>query len=407
MALERNQRNRRQRPGGAKWGILAAAAVVIIGGLIAAGWFLGWFGSPKPGGETGETTPVTAPAADTVIHFVAGGDLNVTDKVVASGGAAGGYDYSDVLLDVVPVLSGGDLTVLNFEGSLSGEPYGTDSKSAPQQLMTDLKNAGVDLIQTANSKTLANGLRGLTATIQGIRQTGMQNLGTFTDGEEYERYQGYLIREVNGIRVAVVAFTKGMDGSGLPAGGEKCVNLLYKDYTSTYQKVDTEGITAVLQAVAKESPDVTIAMLHWGSEFNDQISTTQKKIIKLMQEQGVDAIIGTHPHYVQQMGFDEETGVFVAYSLGDFLGDAEKAGTDYSVLLDLEITKDGKTGETKITGYSYTPIYQYESEEGLRLLRIREAITAYESSYIDSVSAEVYAAMKSALSRIEARVSAN
>ncbi|MDY3305161.1 MAG: hypothetical protein SOW78_12990, partial [Clostridia bacterium] len=107
------------------------------------------------------------------------------------------------------------------------------------------------------------------------------------------------------------------------------------------------------------------------------------------------------------MGFDEETGVFVAYSLGDFLGDAEKAGTDYSVLLDLEITKDGKTGETKITGYSYTPIYQYESEEGLRLLRIREAITAYESSYIDSVSAEVYAAMKSALSRIEARVSAN
>ena len=407
MALERNQRNRRQRPGGAKWGILAAAAVVIIGGLIAAGWFLGWFGSPKPGGETGETTPVTAPAADTVIHFVAGGDLNITDKVVASGGAAGGYDYSDVLLDVVPVLSGGDLTVLNFEGSLSGEPYGTDSKSAPQQLMTDLKNAGVDLIQTANSKTLANGLRGLTATIQGIRQTGMQNLGTFTDREEYERYQGYLIREVNGIRVAVVAFTKGMDGSGLPAGGEKCVNLLYKDYTSTYQKVDTEGITAVLQAVAKESPDVTIAMLHWGSEFNDQISATQKKIIKLMQEQGVDAIIGTHPHYVQQMGFDEETGVFVAYSLGDFLGDAEKAGTDYSVLLDLEITKDGKTGETKITGYSYTPIYQYESEEGLRLLRIREAITAYESSYIDSVSAEVYAAMKSALSRIEARVSAN
>ena len=407
MAFERNQRNSRQRPGRAKWGIIAAAAVVIIGGLTAAGWFLGWFGSPEPGGDTGETTPVTVPPADTVIHFVAGGDLNVTDKAVASGVSAGGYDYSDVLLDVVSILSGGDLTALNFEGSLSGEPYGTDSKSAPQQLMADLKSAGVDLIQTANSKTLTNGLRGLTATIRGIRETGMQNLGTFTDSEEYERYQGYLIREVKGIRVAIVAFTKGMDGSGLPACGEKCVNLLYKDYTSTYQKVDTEGITAVLQAVAKESPDVTIAMLHWGSEFNDQISNTQKKIIKLMQEQGVDAIIGTHPHYVQQMGFDEETGIFVAYSLGDFLGDAEKAGTDYSVLLDLEITKNGKTGETKITGYGYTPIYQYESEEGLRLLRIREAMTAYESSYIDSVSEEVYAAMKSALSRIEARVSAN
>ena len=401
MAFERNQRNKRRRASRylstrTKW-VIAAAAVVLIGGIAAAGFFLGWFDRSD---QPAESTQATEPTPDTVIHFVAGGNVNVTDKVVASGASESGYDYSDVLLDVVPVLSGGDLTALKVEGTLYGEPYGTESCSAPQQLMTALKNSGVDLIQTANSKALNNGLRGLTATITGIRQTGIQNLGTFADSEEFERYQGYLIREVNGIRIALVAFTKGMDGRALPAGSENCVNLLYTDYYSSYSQVNTEGITAVLQAVAKESPDITIAMLHWGGENSDIISATQKKIIKLLGPQGVDAIIGTHPHNVQEMGFDEETGMFIAYSLGDFLGD-----TNYSVLLDLEITQNGKTGKTKITGYSYTPIYLYEEEDSLRLLRIREAMAAYESNYIGCVSAEVYSRMKTALSQIESRVS--
>lgn len=406
MAFDRIQRNkrrdtRRHLSPPAKWGIAAAAAVLIVG-VGVAGYFLGWF---DHSGNPGDDPSSVNPASDTVIHFVAGGDVNVTDKVVSSGVSEGGYDYSDILLDVVPVLSGADLTALNFEGNLYGEPYGTQNRSAPAELITALKNSGVDLLQTANSKSLTNGLRGLTATIGGIRQAGMQNLGTFSDNAEFERYQGYLIREVNGIRIALVAFTKGMDGSALPAGSETSVNLLYTDYYSSYSKINTEGITSVLQAVEKESPDITIAMLHWGGEYNDIISSTQTKIIKLMQEKGVDAIIGTHPHYVQQMGFDKDTGIFVAYSLGDFLGDGETAGTNYSVLLDLEITKDGKTGKTKITDYSYTPIYLQEEESGLRLLRIPEAMAAYESNYIDCVSPEVYESMKSALSRIKARVS--
>lgn len=406
MAFDRIQRNkrrdtRRHLSPPAKWGTAAAAAVLIVG-VGVAGYFLGWF---DHSGNPGDDPSSVNPASDTVIHFVAGGDVNVTDKVVSSGVSEGGYDYSDVLLDVVPVLSGADLTALNFEGNLYGEPYGTQNRSAPAELITALKNSGVDLLQTANSKSLTNGLRGLTATIGSIRQAGMQNLGTFSDNAEFERYQGYLIREVNGIRIALVAFTKGMDGSALPAGSETSVNLLYTDYYSSYSKINTEGITSVLQAVEKESPDITIAMLHWGGEYNDIISSTQTKIIKLMQEKGVDAIIGTHPHYVQQMGFDKDTGIFVAYSLGDFLGDGETAGTNYSVLLDLEITKDSKTGKTKITDYSYTPIYLQEEESGLRLLRIPEAMAAYESNYIDCVSPEVYESMKSALSRIKARVS--
>ena len=121
----------------------------------------------------------------------------------------------------------------------------------------------------------------------------------------------------------------------------------------------------------------------------------------------MDAIIGTHSHYVQQMTFDEQTGNFVAYSLGDFFGDGEKTGTSYSVLLDLEITKNGTTGQTKITGFTYTPVFMAREETGTRLLRIKEAITAYEKGSLGRVSEQTYSSMKTALARIESRINAD
>lgn len=344
---------------------------------------------------------------DRVIHLVAGGDVNITDKVVASGATEGGFRYTPVFMDVVSILAQADAAMLNFEGILVGEPYGSGKGSAPTALADALDQAGVDILQTANSYSIANGLNGLRATLQAIRNAGMEPVGTFADAAEFESKQGFLLWDIQGIRVAVVAFTKGMDGMGLPSGSESCVNVLYEDYTSTYQTVNTEGITSVLQNIAEEKPDITIALLHWGSEFNDQISTTQEEIRDLMYAEGVDAIIGTHSHYVQQMVLDEETGQFIAYSLGDFLGDGERAGSNYSVLLDLEITKSASTGETKITGYDYTPIFlldETDSGGGIRILRIREAISAYEHGFVDRVSEDTYNAMKNALTRIEARV---
>ena len=103
------------------------------------------------------------------------------------------------------------------------------------------------------------------------------------------------------------------------------------------------------------------------------------------------------------MELTQETGQFVAWSLGDFYGDM--SDTNYSILLDLEITKDGKTGETKVTGFDYVPIYMHKDENGsVRLLRINEAVAAYENRYLDRVSEGTYNAMKSALESIKNRI---
>ena len=374
-----------------------AAAVLVFSGILI---FL--LASKNSSRQPAQTTQTTAPVNETVIRLAAVGDLNVTESTVNSGGV--NFDYTNTFLDVAPLLADADITTINLEGNLYGAPYGTDH-SAPQTMMTALQRIGVDMVQLANSYSIYKGMHGLVQTIDGVRLAGMEPLGVYATSQEAAKQKGYTIATVQGVKIAFVAFTKGMDGMALPAGNEGCVNLLYKDYSTDYQQVDTEGITKIMDAVAKERPDLIVALLHWGSEFNDNISQSQLDICTLLQEKGAKAIIGTHSHYVQSMSYDETTGNFIAYSLGDFISNADKAGSEYSLVLELEITKNNDTNETKITGYEYTPIFTVaEQDKPLRVVRIQPAMAAFDEGYIDRISPETYDAMTYALQRIEARV---
>ena len=256
----RSQRQQRRKANQRKkilWIAGIVAAVAIVAALIVI-----LVGAVKNLGKDA-TEETTAPPT-TVIHLAAAGDLNATAGVINSGGV--GYDYTDTFLDVAPVLADADVTVLNFEGNLFGQPYGADF-SAPQSLMESLKRIGVDMVQLANSYSIYKGMEGLAATVNGVRAAGLTPLGAYATADEAKAGKGYTIWEAEGIKIAFVAFTKGMDGMALPAGNESCVNVLYTDYASTYQSVDTEGITKVLDRVGKEKPDLIVAMLHWGSEY--------------------------------------------------------------------------------------------------------------------------------------------
>ena len=345
----------------------------------------------------------------TTIHIKAAGDLNVTDSVVNAGVAIGGFDYGPVFKDVAGILSDADLTVMNFEGNVCGEPYGTATTSAPVELIRSLRSCGVDLLQMANSCAINNGLNGLTATLNAIRGAGIEPLGAYATASELRTSKGYTMTDVQGIKVAFVAFTKGLGGRGMPAGNENLVNLLYKDYATEYKEIDRDRITEILNNVATEKPDLTIALLHWGSEYNDDISKTQKSIVSLMQKLGVDVIIGTHPHTLQPIVFDETAGTLVAYSLGDFFGEADRGATNYSIILDLEITKDANAGITRVTDFSYTPIYTVREGEAVgnrdrRVVRIEKALEAYEDNFLDKVTESTAAGMEKAMTRIPQRM---
>lgn len=389
QAARRKEQKKRRKGLLIAGGVLLLVAVVVLVVILA--------GNAK---QNPEPTEDTAPR--TVIHLAAAGDLNVTPKLIESGGLM--LDYTETFMDVLPLMAEADLAMVNLEGNFYGQPYGTD-RSAPQSLAKAMSRMGIDLVQLANSYSIYKGMDGLKQTINAVRSEGMEPLGVYATSGDAAAGKGYTIRTVQGIKIAFVAFTKGMDGMALPPGNEGCVNILYEDYATDYRKVNTEAITKVLNAAAKEKPDLVVALLHWGSEYNDNISQTQEDILKLLQEKGVDAVIGTHSHYVQQMQLNAETGTFVAYSLGDFASDAERTGSEYSVILQLEITKNEATGETAVTGYEYTPIFSVVEEgKPAKVVRIQEAMKAFDLGYVDRVSQETYDAMIYALERIEARI---
>ena len=364
----------------------------------------------KPKATEATEAPTLRKDPLTTIHIKAAGDLNVTTSVVNAGLAPNGFNFTNAFVDVASTMASADLTVINFEGNVYGQMYGTETTVAPKELLDGLRSMGVDLVQTANSASINNGLIGLNSTLSAVRNSGMVPMGSYASSADFQQSKGYTMVEVQGIRVAFVAFTKGVGGKGMPAGNEDCVNLLYLDYDSEYRKIDKVGINRVLDAVSKENPDITIAMLHWGSEFNESISETQEDIVEIMTKKGVDVIIGTHPHLVQKIDYNQAAGTLIAYSLGDFFGDGTKGGTNYSIILDVEITKDADTQTTRVTGYDITPIYTLQASDSQgdysynRVVRIYEAMRAYENNFVDKISKATYESMEYALERIEKRV---
>ena len=121
----------------------------------------------------------------------------------------------------------------------------------------------------------------------------------------------------------------------------------------------------------------------------------------------MDAIIGSHSHQLQQIEYDNQAGTLVAYSLGDFFGDGTTSGSYYSLLLTLSITRDNQTGETRLSGWDYTPIYTLmEERDGLpmQVLRLENAIAMYENQHITGISEATYKNMKLALEKIAQRI---
>ena len=418
----REEQLRRRRKQQRRLRLGMAAALVVLGICCCVIYY---FIQNAPQGQmvqSGAVPAATEPATEapteetrsrfdpiTTVHIRAAGDLNITDSVVDSGLAANGYDYTRAFQDVASTLSSADLTIMNLEGNVCGEPYGTATTSAPNKILNALSAAGVDILQMANSCTINNGLIGLNSTLQAIRAAGIEPVGAYSSTAEFKRSKGYTICDVGGIRIAVVAFTKGVGGRGLPEGSEGCVNLLYTDYESTYRRVDTAGITKILDNARAEKPDFIIALVHWGSENNDTISKTQESIITLLKKNGVGLILGTHPHLVQEIAYDQAAGTLVAYSLGDFYGDGSRSGTNYSIILDIEITKDSDKRTTKVTGYSYTPIYTLtgsQSADGYqRVVRIEQAMQAHDGNFVDKITDDCYKDMAYSLTRIADRTS--
>ena len=363
-------------------------------------------------GCSGSDTPTeskTPRSVTAVATLCAVGDIRITDELLQAARQGGSYDFSDILRGTTAVVGAADVAIGNLETTLSGEPY--NDGSAPDALATALRSTGFSLVQTANSYTIQNGLSGLERTKTILRSAGLTPVGTYESAEDRAQNRAVLV-EANGIRIAVVAFTKGMNGMRLPSGAEYCTNLLYTDYDSNYSHIDTDGITAAIDAARALSPDIIVAALHWGSEDMSDISDTQEKIADLMFRRGVDVIVGSHSHRVgpvERRSITTDDGVqkdvVLAYGLGDYCA-AQEGETNASLALTVEFTRTGES--TVISNVRCTPLATADCGAGTapryQVLDAADAVRLYENNYYQRVSDELYEQLLAAKQQIEEAV---
>ena len=390
---QRQERTRRQRRSAlftlAAILLLCAAVVLILNG----------------GKRFTETEPgIKVETDEDTITIAAVGDIAISDAQLADAMGANGYDFSSCFLGVANLLDDADLTVGNLECVFAGSPYGGSTSSAPEVLADTLAGLGFDLVQTANSATIMGGMSGLSSTIDTVKAAGMLPVGTFASKQERQECGGVTMVEVGGARIAFIAFTKGLGNMSLPENSEFAVNCLYSDYNSNYSDLDTEGIVKAMAAAKKQKPDLMIALVHWGSEYSREISTSQKKVAQLLYENGADVILGTHSHMVGQVEdqtITMEDGstreVLTAYDLGNFYTDSTKDSTQTSIILKLTFSKDKQNHKLTLSDWDYTPIYCADYGAGAKnryqVMSVDTAMELYKQDYVYHVPEETYTQM--------------
>ena len=310
------------------------------------------------------------------------------------------YDFSYVYEDIKNYTLSSDITIGSLETTFAGKEKGYSNYptfNTPDSLATALKNIGVDVVSLAGNHALDYGYTGLCRTIDVFNNIGLSHLGTYKTAEDQEKI---LIKDVKGVKIAFINYTYGTNGIPVPSGKEFCVNLIDKDF-----------IKKQINQAKEQNVDMIVACMHWGTEYRTTANSEQKDLANFLFENGVDVILGNHPHVLEPMekktitlqdGTTKE--VFVVYALGNFTADQRDEITRDSAILNLTITKNSD-GKISIDKVNYVPIYMYKntnvSTHKFKILDIEKTIKDYEEGKNTSINSTVYNNLKKQLEKIK------
>jgi poly-gamma-glutamate capsule biosynthesis protein CapA/YwtB (metallophosphatase superfamily) len=270
--------------------------------------------------------------------------------------ATGKYDYKPCFQFIKPILSAPDLTIGNLELTLAGPPFtGYPQFSAPDELLVALKDAGFDVLVTANNHSMDRGRKGLERTIDLLDSANFLHTGTFKD--TLDRLNNYpLLVESKGFRLSLLNYTYGTNG--IPVRAPNIVN-----------PIDTLTILKDLKGAAKQQPDAIIVFFHWGEEYKSMPNAWQKKLANFCFRNGAKLVIGAHPHVLQPIEWRKESDQLIAYSLGNFISAQWERYRNGGALLHIDLQKvrqpDG-AGQVSIQNAQYSLASVYRARDPRR-----------------------------------------
>ena len=307
----------------------------------------------------------TATEQETSARIMANGDLLYHDIIYISAKKSDGtYDFHENFEYVKPWLKQADLVIGDFEGTVNKDHYlaGYPLFNAPGEVMDAIKDAGYQVLDLAHNHILDSQIEGVVSTADAIEKAGMTPIGVYT--HEPRDKAPIVIKEVNGIKVALLAYSYGFNGI------EQSISQ--EDYNRYLSDLDEDKMKAEIERAEKEA-DITIIMPQMGVEYQIEPTEEQKKLYHKMIDWGADIIFGGHPHVVEPAETVEKNGdkKLIIYSMGNFISnqrietmqDVENAKwTERGVLMDVTIKK--KSGKTTIETAQAHPSWVSRTPKG-------------------------------------------
>jgi len=259
------------------------------------------------------------------------------------------YSYDGCFQFVKPIISEAGIAIANLEVTLAGPPYkGYPNFSSPDELAVALKNAGVDILATANNHSCDRNKKGILRTIKVLDSLDLGHTGTFSNAAERETTYPFLI-EKNGIKIALLNYTYGTNG--IPVPEPAIVNL-----------TDTKTIEKDIVKAKSFNPDAIVVFFHWGTEYQSTPNQDQEYLTKFCFNRGANYVIGSHPHVIQKIEWIKDTlaksETYAAYSLGNYISNMRKKGQDGGLMLRLDFAKDEKGLHLTQSGYYLAYVYR-------------------------------------------------
>lgn len=315
------------------------------------------------------------------------GDILCQMDMINDAHTNGTYNFSGMFSNVTKFVKNSDLAIGTLETSFVDENYsGTGKYNAPIEFLTAIKQSGIGLVSLAHNHKLDYGIEGLNTTIAKIQEQNMSVTGIVNNKENENKEFTGNIKEINGIKIAILAYTYGVSGESRLTDEEKAIANIYSEELA---KKDLE--------YAKENSNYIITVMHWGDVNTSTVSEYQENITAFLVNNGVDMILGSHPAAVEPMKIiqnDEGKNVLVAYSLGNYISTLNYENSDVELILNIQIAKSSDSDKAVLQKVDYTPIYVLDNgtkaENRFELTDMKKLAKDYANGDTSKISRQTY-----------------
>ena len=272
---------------------------------------------------------VTLPISRITMLF--GGDLMQHESQLnAARQDNGKYSFSPCYDHIRERVSNADIAIANLETTIGNSHYsGYPAFCAPDSFLYAAKEAGFDVLLFANNHCLDRGKRGALRTLQMLDSLGIKHCGVYRDSSDYKK-RNPLILTKNNFRIAILNYTYGTNGISVP-------------YPLIVNFIDKERISNDIIKARRAGANIIIACMHWGAEYVSLPPAYIRELTDWLILQGVDHIIGNHPHVIQPMEIRKDDYTMkksaVVYSLGNLISGMYERGRDGGVMVELKMKR--------------------------------------------------------------------